>query len=188
MELTFGEQMKIILGRKGMSIKELAELMEQQTGKPMSRQNLTQRLNRDNFQEQDMRILAGILGYQVKIQLEPLQENGVPEIPVMPKTMVKKVREQKKEPQTRESGIIKEIPAFLRKQEPVLGDIDPRTGKEYETNTVRVHDRIQGYIQVYDGSEHRWVDVEERNFMEFQESKRQALGRDYRPPIYLDYT
>ena len=60
-DLTFGEQVKIILGRKGMTIKELAETIEKRTGKKMSRQNLTQRLGRDNFQEQDMRMIAAIL-------------------------------------------------------------------------------------------------------------------------------
>ena len=60
-DLTFGEQVKIILGRKGMTIKQLAELIEEKTGKKMSRQNLTQRLGRDNFQEQDMRMIAAIL-------------------------------------------------------------------------------------------------------------------------------
>ena len=62
MNLTFGEQVKIVLNRKGMTIKDLAELIEKKTGKKMSRQNLTQRLNRDNFQEQDMRQIAEILG------------------------------------------------------------------------------------------------------------------------------
>ena len=62
LDLTFGEQVKIILKRKGMTIKELAKLIEEQTGKKMSRQNMTQRLNRDNFQEQDMRAIASILG------------------------------------------------------------------------------------------------------------------------------
>ena len=60
-DLTFGEQVKIILGRKGMTIKQLAELIEEKTGKKMSRQNLTQRLGRDNFQEQDMRMIAEML-------------------------------------------------------------------------------------------------------------------------------
>ena len=35
-DLTFGEQVKIILGRKGMTIKQLAELIEEKTGKKMS--------------------------------------------------------------------------------------------------------------------------------------------------------
>ena len=60
-DLTFGEQVKIILGRKGMTIKQLAELIEEKTGKKMSRQNLTQHLGRDNFQEQDMRMIAEML-------------------------------------------------------------------------------------------------------------------------------
>ena len=33
----------------------------EKTGKKMSRQNLTQRLGRDNFQEQDMRMIAEML-------------------------------------------------------------------------------------------------------------------------------
>ena len=61
LELTFGEQVKIVLNRKDMTIKQLAEMIEERTGKKMSRQNLTQRLGRDNFQEQDMRMIASIL-------------------------------------------------------------------------------------------------------------------------------
>lgn len=69
MDLTFGEQVKIILSRKGMTIKELAETIETQTGKKMSRQNLTQRLGRDNFQEQDMRMIAEILGCPFQLSI-----------------------------------------------------------------------------------------------------------------------
>ena len=69
MELTFGEQIKIMLKRKNMTIRQLAELVEVQTGKPMSRQNLTQKLNRDNFQEQDMKEIAQALGCAVKISV-----------------------------------------------------------------------------------------------------------------------
>ena len=74
MELTFGEQIKIILKRKNMTIRQLAELIEVQTGKPMSRQNLTQKLNRDNFQEQDMREVAQALGCLVQISvIDPME-------------------------------------------------------------------------------------------------------------------
>lgn len=69
LDLTFGEQVKIILKRKGMTIKELAKLIEEQTGKKMSRQNMTQRLNRDNFQEQDMRTIASILGCPFQLNI-----------------------------------------------------------------------------------------------------------------------
>ena len=68
-DLTFGEQVKIVLGRKGMTIKELAEMIEQRTDKKMSRQNLTQRLGRDNFQEQDMRMIASILECPFKLDI-----------------------------------------------------------------------------------------------------------------------
>lgn len=69
LDLTFGEQVKIILSRKGMTIKELAETIEERTGKKMSRQNLTQRLGRDNFQEQDMRMIADILGCPFQLSI-----------------------------------------------------------------------------------------------------------------------
>ncbi len=40
MELSFGEQIKILLNRKHMTIKDLADLYTQSTGQPMSQQNL----------------------------------------------------------------------------------------------------------------------------------------------------
>ena len=67
--LTFGEQVKIVLSRRGMTIKQLAELVEAHTGKPMSRQNMTQRLGRDNLKEQDMRMIAEILGCQFTLSI-----------------------------------------------------------------------------------------------------------------------
>ena len=77
LDLTFGEQVKIVLSRKGMTIKELAEIIEKRTGKKMSRQNLTQRLGRDNFQEQDMRMIAEIL--ECPFRLSILLEGEEPE-------------------------------------------------------------------------------------------------------------
>jgi len=76
--LTFGEQVKIILSRKGMTIKELAELVEIQTGKPMSRQNMTQRLGRDNFQEKDMRLIAEILGCKFQLSIMEMVPDAKP--------------------------------------------------------------------------------------------------------------
>ena len=97
LELTFGEQVKIILSRKGMTIKELAEKIEKQTGKKMSRQNLTQRLGRDNFQEQDMRMIAKIL--ECPFYLDILEEHeDRTEKPVKEQKSVKEqkpVKEQK---------------------------------------------------------------------------------------------
>ena len=52
-----------------MTIKELAEQIEERTGKNMSRQNMTQRLKRDNFQEQDMRMIAEILGCSFRLSI-----------------------------------------------------------------------------------------------------------------------
>ena len=80
MNLTFGEQVKIILGRKGMTIKQLAEEVEKYTGKPMSRQNMTQRLGRDNFQEQDMRMIAEILGCRFTLSIMEPEAESVEEM------------------------------------------------------------------------------------------------------------
>ena len=79
-DLTFGEQVKIILGRKGMTIKQLAELIEEKTGKKMSRQNLTQRLGRDNFQEQDMRMIAEMLECPFHLSIMSAEASGHKEL------------------------------------------------------------------------------------------------------------
>ena len=65
------------MSRKDMTIKELARKVEARTGKKMSRQNLTQRLGRDNFQERDMRMIAEILG--CPFQLNILDERTITE-------------------------------------------------------------------------------------------------------------
>ena len=103
--LTFGEQVKIVLSRKDMTIKELAEEIEARTGKKMSRQNLTQRLGRDNFQEQDMRMIADILGcpFQLSIlgnadsEKEAFDEEEMPTGRELEKLTVKKERKAARE-------------------------------------------------------------------------------------------
>lgn len=48
MALTFGEKTKILLKRKGLTVTELAAMLG------TSRQNLTNKFARDNFQEKEM--------------------------------------------------------------------------------------------------------------------------------------
>ncbi len=407
LDLTFGEQVKIILRRKGMTIKELAEMMEKHTGKKMSRQNLTQRLGRDNFQEQDMRQIAEILGCRFQLSIteisnsadknfkeepeqnieienvndfgteatvgefvdnygvaeevaeeaveeptyeaeapayeevaEPTYEAEAPAYeeaaePVYEEEPVYET-EEVAEPAYEEAPVYEEEPAyeeapvyeeevsyeeapvyeeepayeeapvyeeevayeaepvyetepvyeeapaqgdsvadaikememleqenkayteerkskkkswkdrfFSRKQEepvqaaapvqpePVVeepayeekyaeeqyaeepvyeeqyeepvyeeqyaeepvyeeqyeehvGDLNPYTGREYETNSVRIHPKRIGYVQVYDREKHAWADMTEWAFLGYQEEKKRLLGRDYEEPIYLD--
>ena len=249
--LTFGEQVKIILSRKGMTIKELAEQMEAYTGKSMSRQNLTQRLHRDNFQEQDMRLIAKILGCQFQLSImEAADETELVEIPVVKSVeepvvevaaaeVVEEsveetpvVEEVQEDSNTREITVEelidlsepepveeeKTVPSFAavkerdeergllrkglkgyfgKKQEPVentekteetvvIGDVNPYTGKEYQSNSVRMHPKRIGYVQVYDQEQHKWTDMTEWAFLGYQERKKLLLGKDYVPPIYLD--
>ena len=56
----------------------MAEEIQEKTGQKMPRQNLTQRLGRDNFQEQDMRMIAEILGcpFQLNILDAVEEEDG----------------------------------------------------------------------------------------------------------------
>ena len=279
LNLTFGEQVKIVLSRKGMTIKELAEQIEERTGKKMSRQNLTQRLGRDNFQEQDMRMIAEILGcsFQLSIlaSLEAERASVIEEkLPtekelgkLAAKKEMKMLREEKKQEKeimqaeepieeeviaekTVEEELIAEEPAeaeaaeepaeaeaamepaetenvaeepidaepanaepvrsqaSVKKEEPTysheskyfqpikqrndveedreVGDINPYTGREYQSNSVRMHPKRIGYVQVYDRKEHKWTDMTEWAFLGFEEQKKATLGKDYEPPIYLD--
>ncbi|MGN1377002.1 MAG: hypothetical protein ACI4V6_01500 [Dorea sp.] len=373
LDLTFGEQVKIILSRKGMTIKELAEQIEKSTGKKMSRQNLTQRLGRDNFQEQDMRMIAGILGCSFHLTIleddtptekkekapsghraqkvaekpepeileaktevhetaperditvgelvdmyeggyeeisqdieeeavTPIQEengyaaenendrydieNGQPlstvgndaeesyaeeayeeDIPQEEEmqeeapqatveevleeiaaieaenqkpeskpeekkphgwrsyfmrrkkpeeTVVEKSEEQTEDvvlqktaaqqseepeyaevtetemtgaeaeaiPEAMEEEVQEELPVY--EEDPNVGERNPYTGKEYESNSVRMHPTRIGYVQVYDRENHQWTDMTEWAFLGYQERKKALLGKDYEPPIYLD--
>ena len=193
MNLTFGEQVKIILRRKGMTIKELAELVEEHTGKPMSRQNMTQRLSRDNFQEQDMRMIAEILGCQFTLSImapegcveEENREVTVAELLPEEQPVAQRVAdEQKAEESSRGILNIFRKPSTGAKED--LGEFNPYTKKEYETNSVRTHPSKIGYVQVYDREFHKWTDMTEWAFLGYQERKKKLLGNDYKPPIYLD--
>ncbi|CUX32151.1 helix-turn-helix domain-containing protein [Clostridium sp. C105KSO13] len=242
-DLTFGEQVKIILGRRGMTIKELAETMEKCTGQKMSRQNLTQRLGRDNFQEQDMRKIAEILGcpfhlsilsgdapaartaetaaaarsakepdarkmeerdmtigelYKIHEGLSQLEEN------VQEGKQIENIKEELEKTEAGESDIQEDESPGVEPDdldqddfEPVirhddveedreLGDMNPYTGREYQTNSVRMHPTRIGYVQVYDRAGHKWTDMTEWAFLGYQERKKALLGKEYEPPIYLD--
>ena len=299
-DLTFGEQVKIVLGRKGMTIKELAETIEKETGKKMSRQNLTQRLGRDNFQEQDMRLIASILGcpfqlsimsgeitegaagrvrkqevkwneqeqpeesfseetvetekeeqqltgeerdmtigeiYDMHEELAELEKNAVEaeptedvreELQAEEAEYKEELQEEPESDQEEENSVESEVSYTedyaqpveeeaepyeesevssyetqpvqeeVTYEEPVqeeitqeepeeeVGDINPYTGKEYESNSVRMHPKRIGYVQVYDRTSHKWTDMTEWAFLGYQERKKVLLGEDYEPPIYLD--
>ena len=327
LDLTFGEQVKLILSRRGMTIKELAETIEIRTGKKMSRQNLTQRLGRDNFQEQDMRMIAEIL--DCPFQLSILGEDGAttekiqnrPAEPVYEKEpeaaaeeataepeyteepeetaaeeeleetqerditigelvdiheeldariqeqeekksrqkeekkhgwrsyLMRKIHRSEEAAGSGENEMISEAPetkepeelseeeelkirtpeaiaeqvaeAYAAEEEPVYyeeateeepeetaaeeepedpyaefrmsdeedlekGDINPYTGREYKSNSVRMHPTRIGYVQVYDRGKHTWTDMTEWAFLGYQERKKALMGKDYDPPIYLD--
>lgn len=53
--LTMGEKIKVMLGRRNMTVAQLAELTNQ------SRQNMSNKMNRDNFTENELRRIAEAL-------------------------------------------------------------------------------------------------------------------------------
>ena len=55
MPLTMGEKIKVILNRRNMTLAQLAE----KTGQ--SRQNMSNKINRDNFTEKDLQGIAAAL-------------------------------------------------------------------------------------------------------------------------------
>ena len=63
MNLTMGEKIRVILKRRGMTVAQLAELTNQ------TRQNLSNKLTRDNFQEQDIKIIAEAMGCDYEAHL-----------------------------------------------------------------------------------------------------------------------
>ena len=52
MPLTFGEKIKVIMGRRGVTITDLAK----KTGQ--SPQNMSNKMNRDNFSEKELKEIA----------------------------------------------------------------------------------------------------------------------------------
>ena len=60
MELKTSEKIKIILGRKNMSISDLAEKLGQ------TRQNLHNKMKRDNFSESELKEIAAALDVTFK--------------------------------------------------------------------------------------------------------------------------
>jgi transcriptional regulator with XRE-family HTH domain len=55
MPFTAGEKIKVILGRRGMTLAELAERTEQ------SRPNMSNKMSRDNFSEKELKEIAAVL-------------------------------------------------------------------------------------------------------------------------------
>ncbi|WP_338838169.1 helix-turn-helix transcriptional regulator [Kurthia gibsonii] len=68
MKLTTTEKIKIILGRKNMSVSDLAEALGQ------TRQNLHNKFKRDNFNEKELREIAAALNIEFEINF--ILDNG----------------------------------------------------------------------------------------------------------------
>lgn len=68
MAMTAAEKIRTLMNRKNVSMGEMAEKTNQ------SRQNLSNKMKRDNFSESEIVAMAAVLGYTVNIQF--IDENG----------------------------------------------------------------------------------------------------------------
>ena len=71
MKLTTSEKINIIMKRQNMNMTELAKKTDQ------SRQNLSNKMSRDNFSENDLRLIANALECDLRIQFVD-RETGEP--------------------------------------------------------------------------------------------------------------
>lgn len=64
--LTMAEKIRIVLKRKGMNLSDLADALE------MSRQNLNNKMNRDNFSQEELMSISEVLevGYESSFIME----------------------------------------------------------------------------------------------------------------------
>ena len=53
------------------------------------------------------------------------------------------------------------IPQYDAEEDAAAGEINPYTGREYQSNSVRMHPTRIGYVQVYDRTIHKWTDMTE---------------------------
>lgn len=156
LELTFGEQVKIVLNRKDMTIKQLAEMIEERTGKKMSRQNLTQRLARDNFQEQDMRLIASIL--ECPFHLSILEENADSEYTTRENIKIDKRAENNiiidEEPQQLTLNLKYDEPEQVQEEQPVKAREFGISGAERDITIGQLVDIHKDLDQMEETSEY----------------------------------
>lgn len=69
MELTTAEKIKLLMRRRGLTLGELADLTGQ------TRQNLSNKMSRDNFTEKEAQKIAAALGCTARIAFT-LKESG----------------------------------------------------------------------------------------------------------------
>ena len=97
--------------------------------------------------------------------------------------------QDKRQPETdsrKEDDFEPVIPQHDAEEDAAAGEVNPYTGREYQSNSVRMHPTRIGYVQVYDRTIHKWTDMTEWAFLGLQERKKALLGKAYEPPIYLD--
>lgn len=70
MRLSFGEKMRVMMKRRGVSVQELADRLG------VSRQNVNQRLNNDSFTLADMEKYTAAIGCSIEIEIVEPPEGG----------------------------------------------------------------------------------------------------------------
>lgn len=62
------EQVKILLVKEHLTVKELAELLNKNTDKQFTQHSLLSKLSRGTLRYDEVALIADVLGYEVKIE------------------------------------------------------------------------------------------------------------------------
>lgn len=68
MKLFVKEQVKTLLAQEGIKLKELANMIEIETGKKCSANSLSQKLSRETLTYNEVVIIADLLDYKIKYE------------------------------------------------------------------------------------------------------------------------
>lgn len=66
--MTATEQVKILLVKEHLTIKELAKLLSEYTGKDFAPYNLSNKMHRGTLRYDEVELIANALGYEIKIE------------------------------------------------------------------------------------------------------------------------
>ena len=62
------EELRILIMREALTVKKLANLLTQKTGKVYTQSSLQNKISLSSLNYDEMETIAGLLGYEIKIQ------------------------------------------------------------------------------------------------------------------------
>ena len=66
------EELRILIMREALTVKKLATLLEEKTGKHYTQRSLQNKISLSSLNYDEMEVIADLLGYEIKIQKKSL--------------------------------------------------------------------------------------------------------------------